>query len=81
MSGVFIRTVGRDEGGMRLDRWFKINYPDLAFGHLQKILRGGQVRVDGKRVKGDTRIEAGQQIRIPPRWGRGQKAPCPRPSC
>ncbi len=66
MSGVFIRTVGRDEGGMRLDRWFKINYPDLAFGHLQKILRGGQVRVDGKRVKGDTRIEAGQQIRIPP---------------
>ncbi len=51
---------------MRLDRWFMVNYPDLAFGHLQKILRGGQVRVDGKRAKGDTRIEAGQQIRIPP---------------
>jgi 23S rRNA pseudouridine955/2504/2580 synthase len=66
MSGVFLRTVGRDEGGMRLDRWFKINYPDLSFGHLQKILRGGQVRVDGKRVKGDVRVEAGQQIRIPP---------------
>jgi 23S rRNA pseudouridine955/2504/2580 synthase len=66
MSGVFLRTVGRDEGGMRLDRWFKINYPDLAFGHLQKILRSGQVRLDGKRVKGDQRIEAGQQIRIPP---------------
>ncbi len=66
MSGVFIRTVGRDEGGMRLDRWFKINYPDLAFGHLQKILRGGQVRVDGKRVKGDVRLESGQQVRIPP---------------
>ncbi len=36
MSGVFIRTVGRDEGGMRLDRWFKINYPDLAFGHCRR---------------------------------------------
>jgi 23S rRNA pseudouridine955/2504/2580 synthase len=66
MSGVFLRTVGRDEGGMRLDRWFKINYPDLAFGHLQKILRSGQVRLDGKRVKGDVRIESGQQVRIPP---------------
>jgi len=66
MSGVFIRTVGRDEGGMRLDRWFKVNYPELPFGHLQKILRGGQVRVDGKRVKGDVRIESGQQVRIPP---------------
>jgi len=72
MSGVFIRTVGRDEGGMRLDRWFKLNYPDLAFSHLQKILRGGQVRVDGKRVKGDVRIESGQQVRIPP---LGPKAP------
>jgi 23S rRNA pseudouridine955/2504/2580 synthase len=66
MSGVFIRTVGRDEGGMRLDRWFKLNYPELSFGHLQKILRGGQVRVDGKRVKGDVRIESGQLVRIPP---------------
>jgi 23S rRNA pseudouridine955/2504/2580 synthase len=72
MSGVFIRTVANDEGGMRLDRWFKVNYPDLPFGHLQKILRGGQVRVDGKRAKGDQRIEAGQQVRIPP---LGPKAP------
>jgi 23S rRNA pseudouridine955/2504/2580 synthase len=66
MSGAFLRTVAKDEGGMRLDRWFKLNYPDVAFGHLQKIMRGGQIRVDGKRVKGDTRIEAGQQVRIPP---------------
>jgi 23S rRNA pseudouridine955/2504/2580 synthase len=76
MSGVFIRTVSSTEGGMRLDRWFKVNYPDLPFGHLQKILRGGQVRVDGKRAKGDTRIEAGQQVRIPP---LGQKVDEPAP--
>ncbi len=66
MSGVQQKTVTADEAGMRLDRWFRLHYPDLAFGHLQKILRGGQVRVDGKRAKGDTRIEPGQQIRIPP---------------
>jgi 23S rRNA pseudouridine955/2504/2580 synthase len=74
MSGVFLRTVASDEGGMRLDRWFKVNYPELPFGQLQKILRGGQVRVDGKRVKGDTRIESGQQVRIPP-MGPKESAP------
>lgn len=66
MSGVEIRTVAEDEAGMRIDRWFRLHYPDLAFGHLQKILRGGQVRLDGKRIKGDARIEAGQAIRVPP---------------
>jgi 23S rRNA pseudouridine955/2504/2580 synthase len=75
MSGVYIRTVASDEGGMRLDRWFKVNYPELAFGRLQKILREGQVRVDGKRAKGDTRVEAGQQIRVPPLRQKEPEAP------
>ena len=51
---------------MRLDRWFKSHYPGLGFGHLQKLLRSGQVRVDGARAKSDTRIEPGQMIRVPP---------------
>ena len=51
---------------MRLDRWFKQHYPGLGFGHLQKLLRSGQVRVDGGRAKTDTRVEPGQVIRIPP---------------
>ena len=51
---------------MRLDRWFKTHYPGLGFGHLQKLLRSGQVRVDGGRAKSDTRVEPGQMIRIPP---------------
>jgi 23S rRNA pseudouridine955/2504/2580 synthase len=66
MRGVTTRTVASDEDGMRLDRWFKLHYPELAFGQLQRVLRGGQVRLDGKRVKGDARIAAGQQIRVPP---------------
>ncbi len=66
MSGIEHITVEGDEGGMRLDRWFKVHYPGLGFGPLQKLLRSGQVRVDGGRVKSDTRIVAGQSIRIPP---------------
>ncbi|WP_061936323.1 RluA family pseudouridine synthase [Aureimonas sp. AU22] len=66
MSVVEQIRVEPDETGLRLDRWFKIHYPGLGFGHLQKLLRSGQVRVDGGRAKTDTRIEAGQMIRIPP---------------
>lgn len=66
MAGVEQITVEADEAGMRLDRWFKTHFPGLGFGHLQKLLRSGQIRVDGGRVKADTRVEPGQQVRIPP---------------
>jgi 23S rRNA pseudouridine955/2504/2580 synthase len=58
--------VKPDEDGMRLDRWFKAHYPALAFGHLQKLLRSGQVRIDGARVKTNERVAVGQTVRVPP---------------
>ena len=60
------KKVDRDEAGMRLDRWFKQHYPGLGFGHLQKLIRSGQVRVDGARVEASARLAAGQAIRVPP---------------
>lgn len=66
MAGVEQILVQKDEQGMRLDRWFKVHYPGLGFGHLQKLLRSGQVRVDGGRAKSDTRLEPGQSVRVPP---------------
>lgn len=45
-GGVQQVEVSDDENGMRLDRWFSVHYPDLAFGRLQKLLRKGDVRVD-----------------------------------
>ncbi len=66
MAEVETKTVEADEAGMRLDRWFKQHYPELAFGHLQKLLRSGQVRVDGGRVKTSTRLDPGQAVRVPP---------------
>ncbi len=60
------KTVAPDEGGMRLDRWFKAHYPGLGFAALQKLLRTGQVRLDGKRAKAETRVEPGQTVRVPP---------------
>ena len=51
---------------MRLDRWFAVHFPQVSFGHLQKLLRSGQVRVDSGRVKTSTRLAAGQLVRVPP---------------
>src|SRR5215831_3879473 len=58
--------VEADEAGIRLDRWFKRHFPALGHGPLERLLRTGQVRVDGKRARSSDRLEAGQTIRIPP---------------
>jgi 23S rRNA pseudouridine955/2504/2580 synthase len=60
------RAVTGDEAGLRLDRWFHRHFPDLSHGALQKLLRTGQVRLDGKRVEGKDRVEPGQTVRLPP---------------
>src|SRR4051812_37418428 len=60
------RAVTGDEAGLRLDRWFQRHFPELSHGALQKLLRTGQVRLDGKRVEGRDRIEPGQTVRLPP---------------
>lgn len=58
--------VGSADAGVRLDRWFRRHYPTLTQGALQKMLRTGQVRVDGKRADASLRLEPGQEVRIPP---------------
>ena len=58
--------VSEDEDGLRLDRWFKRRIPSLSLSHLNKIVRTGQVRVDGARVKTATRLQQGQSVRVPP---------------
>ena len=58
--------IAADEDGIRLDRWFKRRYPALTHGRLEKLLRTGQVRLDGKRAKAADRVAAGQEVRVPP---------------
>ena len=59
-------TVTPADGDIRLDRWFRRHYPALGHGRLEKLLRTGQVRVDGKRAKSGDRVVPGQAIRVPP---------------
>ncbi len=66
MREVRTLTVGEAEAGVRLDRWFKRRWPHLNHIQINKLVRSGQVRVDGSRAKPDTRLEAGVQVRVPP---------------
>lgn len=66
MPDVENRTIAADEDGLRLDRWFKRHFPALGHGRLEKLLRTGQVRVDGRRAKAGDRLAVGQAVRVPP---------------
>ncbi|MEM8695648.1 MAG: RluA family pseudouridine synthase [Pseudomonadota bacterium] len=59
-------TVGTDDDGIRLDRWFKRNLPEATFNIVSRWSRTGQLRLDGKRAAPGDRIETGQVIRVPP---------------
>jgi len=65
-SGVQTVAVTADESGMRVDRFFEARFPGLSFSHIQRIIRKGEVRVNGKRTQPKNRLEAGQAVRIPP---------------
>ncbi|MEQ1540797.1 MAG: RluA family pseudouridine synthase [Novosphingobium sp.] len=59
-------TVGADDEGARLDRWFKRHLPQVGFATVSRWARTGQIRLDGKRADVADRIAAGQIIRVPP---------------
>ena len=65
--------VSEEEHESRVDKWLCRRFPTLSHGLVQKLLRTGQVRVDGARVKGGLRLEAGQLIRVPPLTAHGAK--------
>lgn len=58
--------VRPEDGAGRLDRWFRRHYPGVNHGRLEKLLRTGQIRVDGKRARAGDALAPGQTIRVPP---------------
>jgi 23S rRNA pseudouridine955/2504/2580 synthase len=65
-TGVQTLVVTADEAGMRVDRFLTARFPQLAFSHIQRIARKGELRVDMKRVDTNDRLEEGQKVRVPP---------------
>ena len=71
-------TVTDDDDGIRLDRWFKRNLPQVGFATISRWARTGQVRVDGSRAKPEDRLTAGQVLRVPPGGRDPRRGPKPR---
>lgn len=65
-------VVKADDDGARLDRWIKKYYPAIAFGQAQKALRKGEIRINGKRAKGEARLSTNDSLRLPPYFFTGQ---------
>ena len=78
MSGVQTIAVAAGEEDQRLDRWFKRRFPHISHGALEKYLRKGEVRVDGKRAKSAFRLQKDMQVRIPPLPEPGEPKPFTR---
>ena len=66
--------VTPDEDNMRVDRFLEARFPGLSFSHIQRIVRKGELRVNGKRADSKDRLKAGQSVRIPPLRLDGPKA-------
>mgnify|MGYP001082969407 CR=1 FL=1 len=73
MIGVQTITIGAGEGDQRLDRWLRRIYPHISQVRIEKMCRKGEIRVDGARVKANSRVEEGQAVRLPPLPSPGEE--------
>jgi 23S rRNA pseudouridine955/2504/2580 synthase len=63
---VALVTVPDDREGQRLDNFLFGLLKGVPKTHVYRLLRTGQVRINGKRAKPDTRLAGGDQVRVPP---------------
>lgn len=66
MAQPIFHIITKDHDQRRLDKWLKEKFPGLSFSLLQRLIRQGQIRIDGKRAKGNTLLTKGQTVRLPP---------------
>jgi 23S rRNA pseudouridine955/2504/2580 synthase len=71
--------VNADEDDTRLDRWLKRKFHGLSQIQIEKALRKGEIRVDGARAKSNTRVKAGQTVRVPPMQAPAETGDDPKP--
>ncbi len=66
MTQVQLVTVNSEDNDVRIDRWFKRNFPKVSHTSIEKALRKGQIKVDGKKVESSYKVKEGEIIRVPP---------------
>jgi 23S rRNA pseudouridine955/2504/2580 synthase len=59
-------AIAADEAGQRIDNFLRTQLKGVPKSMIYRILRKGEVRVNKKRVKPEYKLEAGDEVRIPP---------------
>ena len=65
-TGVRMVKVPEDRDGQRLDNFLLLQLKGAPRSLVYKLVRSGQVRINGKRAKADSRLAGGDEVRIPP---------------
>ena len=66
MTSVRIITVPADRAGQRLDNFLLGQLKGAPRSLIYKLVRSGQVRVNGGRAKAERKLEGGDEVRVPP---------------
>jgi 23S rRNA pseudouridine955/2504/2580 synthase len=66
LTGVHYVEVSADDGGQRIDNFLLRALKSVPRSRVYRLLRRGEVRVNGKRAKPDYRVQTGDRVRLPP---------------
>ncbi|MGD9356452.1 MAG: 23S rRNA pseudouridine(955/2504/2580) synthase RluC [Chromatiales bacterium] len=63
---VRLLRIGEEADAQRIDNFLQRHLKGVPRSHIYRLLRSGQVRVNGKRIKQHFRLSVGDEVRIPP---------------
>ncbi len=70
-------SIDAEQAGQRIDNFLRRELPGVPKGRLYRLLRRGEVRINGGRVRAEYKLQAGDEVRIPPVWVNTGAAPPP----
>ena len=68
-------TIDAERAGQRIDNYLRGELPGVPKGRLYRLLRKGEVRVNGGRIRAEYKLLEGDEVRIPPAHVRTEGAP------
>jgi 23S rRNA pseudouridine955/2504/2580 synthase len=76
-TGVRKVEVDAEDAGQRVDNFLKKQLPGVPKSRVYRLLRRGEVRINGGRIRADYRLQEGDEVRIPPARLRPAGSPPP----
>ena len=70
-------SIDAEQAGQRIDNFLRRELPGVPKGRLYRLLRRGEVRINGGRVRAEYKLQEGDEVRIPPVWVNTGAAPPP----